>query len=391
MKDSLKFQGLWSVVGLLLILFVATLMGGVSYSDLLSNIGGFLTGNLNVIPKVNEDLMTVVLNTAAIIVMMIISAYAVVSITNRDTKSYAREELERTLEKGPWLLFWVVFLEEVIARWIFLGLIAAWIGGAPAFYACFIAGNAIWALIHMSNYKSESERSPLRVIPQFVVGLFLTYVFVRYGFWVAFMTHYLYDLVLLASFKKQSVGLTTLKRLGYFLALFLVSWVLAAFMGIGISSIKPWLNGQMVQLDLTFWQYAIMLLLIGSAIDAVAELLFLDVSQPSAETKWLLWKPEFHLFTIIVFTTMIVGGNWLLGTFGIDDPLVRALILTVIMSLVSPAKSGSEIARTTLVNMPSTYLTVAAFTVLGFGPAFGLSFIMMIAGYVPLLMKLEND
>ncbi len=261
-----------------------------------------------------------------------------------------------------------------------------------AFYICFIAGNAIWALVHLSNYKSESERSPLRVVPQFVAGLFLTYVFVRYGFWVALMTHYLYNLVLLASFKKQRVGQAAAVRLGYYLILLAGSALAAGQMGISVTSISPWLNGQMVPLDsFGFWQYLVILLLIGSAVDAIAELLLLDVVKPTEESAQLLMKPGLFVFGVVFFTTLILGGNWLLTVFRVDDPLTRALILTVVASLISSAKSGSAIARTTLVNMPSTYFMVVAFTVLGLWPAVGLTVILLAMGYVPLALNILFD
>ncbi len=388
-----KLQGLWSTFGLLAILLFATLTGGVSYGELLTNVGAFLLGNLNAVPLgANENLFTQVLNIAAIIVMMIVAAYAVGLVTNQKTKSYAMEEMERMLERGPWLLFVVVLVEEIIARWLFVGVIAQWIGGTVAFYICFIAGNAIWALVHLSNYKSESEKSPLRVIPQFVGGLFLTYVFVRYGFWVALMTHYLYNLVLLASFKKQRVGQAAAVRLGYYLILLAGSALAAGQMGISVTSISPWLNGQMVPLDsFGFWQYLVILLLIGSAVDAIAELLLLDVVKPTEESAQLLMKPGLFVFGVVFFTTLILGGNWLLTVFRVDDPLTRALILTVVASLISSAKSGSAIARTTLVNMPSTYFMVVAFTVLGLWPAVGLTVILLAMGYVPLALNILFD
>ena len=389
-QDSLLAGiGGWSVFALLAILLVATLVGGVSYGELLTSIGSFTTGNLDGVPTGSgENLMSVVLTVLAVILLTIGAAAISSMVVNRKVKSYASEELDKILQKGPWFLFLVVLLEELFARWLFLGVIAKLLGGTPvAFYACFIVGNALWALIHMGNFKNKEERSPLRVIPQIIGGIAFTYIFVRYGFWVALMAHYLYNLVLLASKKKQWPGRVDRYRFGYYLAVVVIGWILASAAGVNILSIGPWLKGQLVPLDsFGFWQYAILLVLIGGIVDVIAEFLGLDVARGDDSTIQIMSSLLGLMLVVVFFTTVILGGNWLLSHV-VDDPLSRALILTVLMSLTSTAKSGSAIARTTLVNLPSTYFTVVAFTVLGFWPAVGLSVILIVVNYVPTILN----
>lgn len=73
---------------------------------------------------------------------------------------------------------------------------------------------------------------------------------------------------------------------------------------------------------------------------------------------------------------MVLGGNWLLGLI-INDAMVRAMILTLLICMIGKPQSGSVICRETIIGLPGTFFVVVAFTVLGFWVAAGLAFVLI--------------
>ena len=74
-SDKLSLMGLWSAFSIVLVLFVLTVVGGVSYADLLSNILSFMLGNLSTVPNgASENLTSVVLNITAVILITLLGA-----------------------------------------------------------------------------------------------------------------------------------------------------------------------------------------------------------------------------------------------------------------------------------------------------------------------------
>jgi hypothetical protein len=110
-------------------------------------------------------------------------------------KSSARDIFKR--------IFIVIFLEEVFARWLFLGLIWPWVGGGVvAFYILFLVGNGIWALVHLYNWTDEGPH-PSWTLPQFWGGILLTILYVKHGFVVALLAHFAYNCIFFCSMAKQ--------------------------------------------------------------------------------------------------------------------------------------------------------------------------------------------
>ncbi|MCH7759128.1 CPBP family intramembrane metalloprotease, partial [Patescibacteria group bacterium] len=91
----------------------------------------------------------------------------------------------------------VNFIEELLFRWLPLGLIAkiTFFSSIFWFYILFLAGNLIWSLMHLGNFNKK-DRQLIRVFPIFILGIFLTYIFVKYGLLASAVTHITYNIII---------------------------------------------------------------------------------------------------------------------------------------------------------------------------------------------------
>lgn len=387
-KETLSLLGLWSAVGIAVLLFWSTLIGGVSYGNLIQGIGNLVSGYVSFIPNGSEDsLATASMNIVAVVLMTLATALIAGALFSRGAKSYEIEKLDALLDKGALYVFAIILIEELFTRGLFLGLGTMLFKGDFAFYVLFIGGNAIWAWTHLANFSDKSERSILRVVPQFVGGIGFTYIFVRYGLGAAIMAHYLYDAILFATRKEIMPNGVTWFTLIYYAVLALILFFVNNASGIGLANVVPWINNDLKPLDsFSFIQYATLLVMIDSIVSVTANVLLLDTSAVKRDTAEKMSNVVVLLLTGLLYTVIVLGGNLLLSLI-VHDVATRAVVLTIILALMSPTTSGSMLARSTLVGLPSTFFTVAAFSVLGFMPAFGLSLVFIAAGYIPLYIN----
>lgn len=386
----LTWMGAWSAIGIAILLVTLTLVGGVSYGDLLINIGKFVTGDLSGVSHGNESMISSILNIVAIVLMTLVAAIVTGSIFSRGAKSYESEKLDALLKRGAFVVFLVILIEELFTRGLFLALGTMFFKGDLGFYVLFFLGNSIWALVHLSNFSDKSERSPLRVIPQFVGGIAFTYIFARYGLGAAIMAHFLYDVILFATRKEKLPNKATWFTMRYYGVLAIILYFVCSASGISLTDVAPWINNELVPLDsYNFFQYAALLVLIDCIIAVIADALLLDSREVKPEVMKYMSSIFGLVFTGLVTVGVIFGGNWLLSLF-VQDLTTRALTLTIIISLLGPTTSGSMLARATLVGLPSTYFTIVAFSVLGLWPAFGLSMIFLLVAYIPMYVQSKS-
>ena len=207
MNESKKLLGSFSALGtfglLALIAWKAEVFGMVVRELAVFMSGGFreVTSNhttfLMMFPVI---LAVIVLELPCTIGAAVLQA----KILGKSGKHAFSDLFKETREGNHFFTFFViVLLEELFARWFFLGLLTKipFLSGTVAFYALFLIGNGIWALIHLSNFKEEKDRKILRVLPQFVAGAFFTYVFVKYGLLAAILAHFASNAVVFAVHK----------------------------------------------------------------------------------------------------------------------------------------------------------------------------------------------
>lgn len=389
-QKNISSLGGLTLLGLLALLLVITLATGVNYGAIVHNIVLLLNGNVDKISSGSEiGLFSTATEMMAVVLIQIAIAVLAASIFSGKPKSYDSDAIAKMLDRGPWLIFAVVLMEELFARGLFLYVLPLFFPGKVAFYVLFILGNGIWAAIHLGNFKDKNERSILVVIPQFLGGIAFTYIFVRFGLVVTILTHYFYDVVIMSAMKeKDSFAVNFVNGL-YYLILGVILYFIAKANGVHLDTLSPWLNGQLVPLDgYGFFGYVLVLMLVNCIFGVVINALLLDSSDVDKDTYKNIANLKGIGFLItmsiiaILQVAVILFGNWLFGLV-ITSVAVRAVVLTIALSMIAKTSSGSAMARATLVNLPMTFIIVVAFSVLGFWTAFGIALIGSLIDFIP--------
>lgn len=267
--------------------------------------------------------------------------------------------------------FFIVLLEELFARWFFLGLLTKIpiLSGTVAFYALFLIGNGIWALIHLTNYKEEKDRKILRVLPQFVAGAFFTYIFVKYGLLAAILTHLASNTVIFAVHKVQRINLVDVLITCYGILCATISY---ALLEKPLADVLPWFaDSPVFRLQgWEFWDYVKVSVFLSSCFVVVFGLLLYD--RVEAE-KTKSDRDNGLIGYIIGIPTVVIllyGIYALMGLFITDVPY-RVLVLAIIFTFLRKGASGSAVSRTFWSGLPESYITICILQALGFWLALG--------------------
>jgi hypothetical protein len=395
-----KYEGIGviSMVGLVILLFVTTKLYGINYIQIVKNIlDTFIVGPNDMVFNNGVGVLDTTMKIASIIVIdVFISIIAGVLgiILVGKSKSYAFQSIEELFDKGPLALFLSVMKEEVMARLLFIGILFPLLGGGDiAFWATFLVGNGLFAAAHILNYENESERSFIRVIPQFLGGAILTYIFIRYGFWMTVLAHYFFDVVVTSSLKEQKPSVGSLYYLIYYSGLGAIMFVLVKVNNLAVKDLSTWFVTENLEAlnGYGFFDYTFILLLIDSILVIVSTVLLLDKTETSRDNlNKMLGKPILVILYIlgapIITVLVLLGLNSLLSIF-VNSILIRATILSILTTLSSTSTSGSAFARSTIIDLPANFLMVVTFTSLGFWPAFGMMTIFYIAHSIPMFAE----
>lgn len=248
----------------------------------------------------------------------------------------------------------VLVIEELWARWLFLGVLGSVLDGTVWFYLLFLAGNGTWALLHLLNFKDKRHRRQLiRVFPQFAGGIVLTAVFAGYGLVAAVMVHVGYDMLLFCMYRSREVHLGRLVIAAYNAVLAAVAWV---FLGKPLGDMLQWLRTDTVA-ALPGWgvaDYFWAVLFVCSVLAVVAELLLYD-AEPSVSAG---------LFDTLRATLIVLPGAnaafWLMG-FVTDSAGIRILVIAIALLMIfSTSASGSGVARIFWFDIPVLAIELCA-------------------------------
>lgn len=286
---------------------------------------------------------------------------------------HAIYELLSKMEEGNhfFAFFIIVLLEELLARWFFLGLLTkiSFLSGTIAFYALFLIGNSIWALIHLKNFKEEKDRRILRVLPQFVTGAFLTYVFVKYGLLAAILAHFASNAVIFALHKVQRINVIDGLISGYSILCASISYVL---MEKPLGDILPWFaeNPVFRLRGWEFWDYVKVSVFLSSCFVVIFDLLLYDRGEAGRKKADRGFEIVAYIVGIPLVIGLLYGIYALLGLFITNVPY-RVLVLAIFFTFLQKGASGSAVARTFWSGLPDTYITMCVLQGLGFWPALG--------------------
>jgi hypothetical protein len=247
-----------------------------------------------------------------------------------------------------------LLVEELWARWLFLGLLGSVFGGTVMFYLLFLVGNGTWALVHLANYKDKRHRRQLiRVLPQFAGGILLTAVFAGYGLVAALMVHVGYDMLLFCVYRSRAVRLDRLLIAAYNVVLAGIAWV---FMDKPLTDLLQWLRTDTVAAlpGWDWWDYFWVVLFVCSALAVLAEFLLYD-AEPSVSAG---------LFDTLRATLIVLPGSnaafWLMG-FVTDSAGIRILVIAIALLMIfSKSASGSGVARIFWFDIPVLAIELCA-------------------------------
>jgi hypothetical protein len=196
---------------------------------------------------------------------------ALISPISGKVKGHAVSSYLERMTKG-WhsvkFLLWVA-CEEVIFRWLFIGVIAEALNatsGVP-FYAIVILSTVSFGLAHALNFP-EGLPSPLLLLPQVFSGLVFMVVFLQWGLLGSTFVHFCFNATMFCTYKEQEfnwvdVGMIVWKGI--------VVGVSFVFIG---DQIKPFLSWMRTDMSTPIpgwgmWQYLAMLLFVSSLIGLV--------------------------------------------------------------------------------------------------------------------------
>lgn len=239
-----------------------------------------------------------------------------------------------------------IIAEELFARLLFIGVGGYFWRGQLATYVLFFVGNGLWALVHLGNYHDPRDRQVLRVLPQFVGGIFLTATFLQWGFFAALLVHLAYDMVLFSwdkrnTFQATEIGAITLNFVWLVLGL--------VFVGKPLSDLMHWasFNGSFAISGWEFWNYFWAVLVIEGGLTIVGDLLAFDFEKPEYVAS-LLTRAIDSVLTVVI----LLGGYWLISLVT-PNILDRLLVLAIAVLYFSTSGSGSNLARTFWISIPS--------------------------------------
>lgn len=292
--------------------------------------------------------------------------------------------------KGPIPIYLTIIGEELFTKILFIKLIGGWINTSYAgIIVCLVFGNLIWALIHVLNYKGPILSRLLKVFPAFILGFFLGYIYLRYGFWIVLLVHYTYDAIIWSMEKKSDTSAPNLINLVYWLIIGVIAWFIFTSTGIGFWMLIPLLNSLNVA-NLGPWTMAILIVGAQAVFGLASNFMRFDPVKSYSEN---IQTPPLgalllgYVIGMVLITVMIIGISLGLTHFFHLSSFLVAITTTGIMVLFDQPKSGSAMANLWFTDIPLTFLHV--FTVLAFGFWNGL-LILMIANIFALFPIIVN-
>lgn len=361
--------GIVSFLGLILLLGeIAYRTGGIEI--VFAEFPQLLSGHaLDLLDKKSDLLPTfVAILFLELTIVMIIGS--ILHILNPRSGSHAVETMLDRMRLGHNFasLVLVVVAEELFARWFFLGLVRKLpiFEGPVGFYFLFFVGNGVWAMMHLSNFE-EQDRKWTKVAPQFVGGLTLTYMYLKYGLFVTILTHLGWNALLFSLMKKEKFSQHDILITAYYLLVVGISYY---FMEHPLSELLVWFqNSALTQSHpkviqgWTFKDYLVANLCIVYAMSALAELLMLDDPDVPQEEENANWTT--YLFAAVIMVGLSYLLYWLSG-FIVDGFMLRAISAALVILCLQKGRSGSSIARTFWIGMPAAYLSICTYEALGF-------------------------
>ncbi len=401
-KTETNPLGSWSA------LFLLTLIGWIAYryadtSGIRHGIFLMLSGHPLEINRVH-DMLSMLLTSFTLaswdVISSIASLFVMLVLVGKHRGDHSVGDVLVAREGQYFKVFFMVTsIEELFARLLFLGGLWQVFPGTTAFYVLFFLGNGIWSLVHLRNFKNPEDRSVIRVLPQFIGGIFFSYAFVSHGLTGAIMTHFMSNAILFSTAKLQRVNGIDMMIALYSLLCASVSYGL---MTKPITDSLQWLSssGGFV---LTGWQpsdYVLFGIFASSVITLVLDVALLDRNGIgggfSLKIKNCPMALAIVLFVLMfgvvaaVLVASIYVSYWLMS-FVSTDIAYRIFIIAVLYCFYQKGTSASGMVRTFFQSVPSIFVTACIFEAIGFWYSVGYMFCALLVGVPNMLLHQLDD
>lgn len=304
------------------------------------------------------------------------------------TSSHKVRDLLNEMKPGQHFAFYLglAAIEEVVFRWLLFGLPLHFFPGG--FMALLLASNALFAAIHLPNF--EDGWNPLKVLVQFVSGLFYAYVYVKFGLGAAILVHVGSNMLIFSSIKCQPVT-TAYVAAGVLNAA--CAALVYVLMERPVTDVLAWftLSAGAYPIPLVgydFWDYLKLSCFLSFAIGAIRYGLAFDMNKVDAPPQdmtpggaaWLLAA------AVVVILGAMYAMYWLAG-FVADVPLLRVFVASLVMSALSATRSPSNLASSFWFGLPAHMLGLTIYLCLPLSQAAALALASLLASYPFLCLK----
>ncbi len=363
---SLKRLGYISLYGTLTILSLIAFISD-AYIPMFEYLKLLVTGRVLEIDRAPEQLLVIITVIFAAVSVAIMLKILILlfnkALLGKDSGNDVRDMMNEMKEGHHlYVLFVVVVIEELIVRWLLLGVFTKIevLSGPAGFYWLFVIGNLSWALVHLLNFSNARDRNPIRALPQFVGGVFYTMIFVRYGLFYAILTHLISNAVLYTASKKQESSKYGLMVLGYASLVSVGSFML---LNRSLSDALIWFSEapRFQLVGWTWWDHVLLTNIIGGALIAVGSLIQLDSFEAESSRKASVWV----LLLCSPLNVAIVYAVYYFAGFIISDVHSRILLAAILLISMSESRSGSDVSRRLFVSVPTMFVMICCIESLG--------------------------
>ncbi len=378
--------GILSLPILLIFVGVVAYLLGFDYSAVLNEIKIFLTGGYRQIGLDGFNLLIMITFVFGIVTLMILSAIAsgiiVSAIKGKAKPTKISEEFHKILEKETEVnkrFYDAALIEEIFARGIFLGILTMVFTGTTAFYVLLLLGNGIWSFLHIYNFEEE-DRAVLRVVPHFIFGLLISYLFLAFGLGflaliVCTITHYTYNMIVLSVLKLERFSGKNIASMLVNIAIIIIGYYILTQRGVQLTAITPWITENTIKpLSLGILDMILAIIVIRYSIELVADICLLDkevflarwekVSDNALTKLVLCWAIAIFSILLIYFEYYVI--KWIVG-FVFKFTIQAVIILLAAMSITKSVETigFSSGFRAWLTGVPVNFLLICVFITMG--------------------------
>lgn len=377
--DDKVGKNIYPLVAGFLMLVALTIWGGINYLHVLGDFWAYLSSFGSVLPPAKSGILaigTVVGAVIAIKLVLVMLAQIPVKIIAGPMRG--EHKVDAMLKKIgiPIIgLFVAILFEELFARFLFMGVLDRFLPGNIFIWG--LVGNTLWALVHLWNYEEREDRHVVRVLPQFISGLFYMFVFVQFGFFWTLIAHFSFNAMLFGIAKRKN-GFTDDISYGLY-------WgVVAAIAGYfffsssaALSIVQGWVVGDFIKMaGAGFWDYFLAIVAISAISEFALSIVGYDVRGTSKEEHVGILG---YLISVPIMIGLILLGVFLGEKVGASQ-LSVVLFITLALTVMTKVDTMSALSRIWFNGLIGTFLIVGAIMTLGFSTSF-----LLLLAYYPIL------